>query len=298
MDIKLDQYSKDASIIFNKMQDNLCKYENTLLSKMNGKIVDGFASFRSALWFLLFFILAMWAWKSVNHNLIIITMIIVGMLILFMIIENNLEFSYSKKIIPYSNAIAQMKRIISTGKESMEANQDDFIASKEKGWDFPLNNNDVEPLPEEIKNILTATEEIDPFKKNNNIIRLKNIFFFAAVVMITLVGCMAQFGVGSNIVKKLLETPPFIFDLIINFGTSGLILIVAILLSKLVWSKTDCHVTNVTLWITLFGPAVFTPVCWFLSVIVLVILKAIFPLILFSFFALLIFSTVAGSRRE
>jgi hypothetical protein len=298
MDIKLDQYSKDASIIFNKMQDNLCKYENTLLSKMNGKIVDGFASFRSALWFLLFFILAMWAWKSVNHNLIIITMIIVGMLILFMIIENNLEFSYSKKIIPYSNAIAQMKRIISTGKESMEANQDDFIASKEKGWDFPLNNNDVEPLPEEIKNILTATEEIDPFKKNNNIIRLKNIFFFAAVVMITLVGCMAQFGVGSNIVKKLLETPPFIFDLIINFGTSGLILIVAILLSKLVWSKTDCNVTNVTLWITLFGPAVFTPVCWFLSVIVLVILKAIFPLILFSFFALLIFSTVAGSRRE
>lgn len=86
----------------------------------------------------------------------------------------------------------------------------------------------------------------------------KNVFYYAAVVMITIAGCVALFPTGGEIMTGI-SGESLSGDTITTLNVIALIIVGVgeVILAKLVWSKTDCVVTNTTLFIMALGPVAF-----------------------------------------
>lgn len=298
MNISLEPYARSARDKFKTTYDSLSQNEAKIRGKMNGKTTEGLAGsfIGSILWFIAFVVAAACSWSSVNPPLMLFAMTVVFALILFMMIDNRLDFSYAKNIVPYIDRILNLKKRVSEGKELMEQQKDSFMAAKETGWDFPLQVS--ESIPAEAFNILNSLNKIESLKKGS-INTAKNTFFFTASVVVTLVGCIAQFSFGGDVITKIVgETFSSGLLLLFNCIALTLVLVGTVLLAKLAWSKTNCNVTNITLFATIVGPIVFIPLIAILTVLVLIIFALIQIVLIVAGIVLVLATTSVGGRRD
>ena len=255
--IMLDTYSNNANKQFGDMQSRLSEIENSFQTRMNGKTTEGLVGslIGTIAWLAAFIACAIFARDMVDSTMVLISMAIAGGLILFMLIDNIMDFSYYGKIASYKNSISQLQNRVSIGKNSIKSNHDAFMASRSKGWNYLLNA--APSIPEEATSVETTMTSMESLKKGF-ICRAKNFFFYATVIAITLVGCVALFPTGSSIITGI-TGESFSSDALMIFNVIALIVtgIGEVILAKLVWSKTDCNVTNTTLFIAVLGPVAF-----------------------------------------
>ena len=282
--IILDTYSNNANKQFDDMHSRLSEIENSFQTRMNGKTTGGLVGslIGTIAWLAAFIVGAVFARNMVDGTLLLIAMAIAGGLILFMLIDNIMDFSYYGKIASYKNSISQLQNRVSIGKNSIQSNHDAFLASRAKGWNYLLSA--APSIPEEAASVEATMTSMESLKKGF-ISGAKNIFFYSTVIAVTVVGCIALFPISSGIINGFIEglssdTELITISTISSSDTLMTINIIAliitslgeIMLAKLVWSKTDCNVTNTTLLIAVLGPIVFLAlICAAMLLFVLVV---------------------------
>ncbi len=255
--IMLDTYSNNANKQFCNMQSRLSEIENSFQTKMDGKTTIGLVGslIGTIAWLAVYIVCAVLVRNIVDSTLLLIAVAIIGVLILFMLIDNIMDFSYYGKIASYKNSISRLQSRVRIGKDSIKSNHDEFMNSRARGWDFFLNA--AQSIPEEASSFETTMSNMEALKKGF-VNSAKNFFFYASVVAITVVGCVALFPSGSYIITSITHES-FSSDTLMTFNVIALLVIGVgeLVLAKLVWSKTDCNVTKETLLISVLGPIAF-----------------------------------------
>ncbi len=252
--IKIEKYSGSANRRFNEMEKRLTEIEGGFQSRMNGKtngkLIGSLVG--TILWFALFVILSLIFRAEVNPLVLVITVIVLLALIAFMLIDNITSFSYYGNIASYQSAVTKLKDRVAAGKSAIKSNNAAFMASRKNGWNHQLNP--ASSIPDEAISIESTMANMESLKKGF-INTAKNVMFFAAAVMITVAGCTALFPLGEDIICGISSQN---FDdgtlLIMNIVAMVIVGVGEIILAKLVWSKTNCTVNNITLFILLAAP--------------------------------------------
>lgn len=291
--ILLDTYFNNANKQFGDMQSRLSEIENSFQTRMNGKTTGGLVGslIGTVAWLAVFIACAVFARNTVDNTLLLIAMAIAGGLILFMLIDNIMDFSYYGKIASNKNSISQLQNRVSIGKNSIKSNHDAFMASRAKGWNYLLNA--APSIPEEATSVETTMTNMESLKKGF-ISGAKNFFFYATVVAITVVGCIALFPTGSSIITGI-SGESISSDTLMTLNVVALIVtgVIEIILAKLVWSKTDCNVNNITLFIVTLGPVAFLAliavatllvmlVIWLASIVIAILIVVVAGAIVFA----------------
>lgn len=269
--ITLNAYSESANKQFDEVSSRLSKIESSFQSRMNGKTIGGIVGsiVGTLAWLAVYITCAVFAKPMVNGTLLTITMIVALGLIAFMLIDNILNYLYYGKISNYKNSISQLQNRVSVGKNSIKSNYDAFMASKAKGWNFILNS--ASSIPDEATSIESTMANMESLK-SGFLNGAKNAFYYVAVVMITVAGCMALFPTGGEIMTGISgESISSDTIMVLNVIAMILVCVGVVILAKLLWSKTDCTVTNVTLFITLLGPVAFLALIAIATLIVLLV---------------------------
>lgn len=270
--ITLNTYSDKANKQFNEMQSRLSKIESSFHTRMDGKTTGGLVgSFIGTLaWLAAFIICAVMVRKLVDGTLLAITLVAVLGLVAFMLIDNIMNFSYYGKIATYRNSVSQLQNRVSIGKSSIKSNHDAFMSSKAKGWNYLLNAGSS--IPEEATSIEATMANMESLKKGF-INGAKNVFFYAAVVMITIAGCVSLFPTGGKIITGITgESISSDTLMILNVIALIIVGVGEVILAKLVWSKTDCTVTNTTLFIMALGPIAFLALIAIAALVVMLVM--------------------------
>lgn len=273
--ITLNTYSDNANKQFNEMQSRLSKIENSFRTRMDGKTTGGLVgSFIGTLaWLATFIVCAVMVRKLVDVTILAITLIAALGLMAFMLIDNIMTFSYYGKIATYRNSVSQLQNRVSIGKSSIKSNHDAFIGSKSRGWNYLLNAGPS--IPEETTSIEATLANMESLKKGF-INSAKNVFYYAAVVMITIAGCVALFPTGSEIITGI-SGESISSDTLMVLNVIALIIVGVgeIILAKLLWSKTDCTVTNTTLFIVVLGPIAYLALVAIATLLVMLVIGLI-----------------------
>lgn len=268
----LNTYSDNANKQFNEMQSRLSKIENSFQTRMNGKTMGGLiGAFIGTLCWLAAFIAGTIVIKPmVDGKLLLFSFIVVMGLILFMLIDNIINFSYYGKINNYKSSVSQLQNRVSIGKSSIKSNHDAFMGAKSKEWNFLLNAGTS--IPGEATSIEATMTNMESLRKGF-INGAKNVFYYAAVVMITIVGCMALFPKGSEIMCGI-SNESISESTLMTLNVIALILVGVgeIILAKIVWSKTDCAVTNITLFIMALGPIAYLALIAIATLLVMLVI--------------------------
>jgi len=255
--ITFDIYANQANKQLGDMQSRLTEIENGLQTRMNGKttsvLVGSFIG--TVIWLGTFVACGVYIRDMVNNNLLNIAMIIACGLILFMIIDNIMDFSYYGKITSYKNSVTQLQSRVSVGKNAINSNYDAFMESRLKGWSCSLNA--APSIPEEALTIEETMTSMESLKKGF-ISSAKKYFFYATVVVITVVGCVALFSAGSSVAQAITDSS-LSNDEVMRFNYIALIITVIgeVILARRFLSKTDDNVTNTTLFVVAIGPIAF-----------------------------------------
>lgn len=255
--INLNVYSDNAKKQFNEMESRLSEIESSFQNRMDGKSTGGLvgAFIGTLAWLATFIVCAVIVRRLVNGTLLTITWVTVLGLVAFMLIDNIVNFSYYGKISAYKKSVSLLQNRVSTGKSSIKSNHNAFMRSKANGWNYLLEAGSS--IPEEATSIVETMANMESLKKGF-INGAKNVFFYAAVVMVTIAGCVALFPVGGKIITGI--SGEYISDniLMVLYIIALLVIVVGeVIMAKFVWSKTDCAVTNTTLFIMLLGPIAF-----------------------------------------
>ena len=252
--ITLDTYSDNANKQFDEMQARLSKTDGGFQNRMEGHTTsDLIGSFIGTLaWLAAFIVCAIMIRKMVSGVILAFAMITVLGLVIFMLIDNSMNFTYYGNIDNYRNSVTRLQNRVSVGKNSIKSNHSAFVGAKENGWNYLLNA--AYSIPEEAASIEATMANIETLKTGfiNN---AKIVFYYAASVMITVAGCVALFPVGSKIITGI-SGETLSADIIRTLNTIALLLVVVaeVFLARFVWGKTDCTVTNLTLFAVAIGP--------------------------------------------
>ena len=267
--ITLNKYSEKATKGFNDMQSRLTKTESSFRSRMNGRSVAGLIAtvFGIILWIAVFGAGAYMAFSATpSADAIILpadvyayvlkgAVAVIAMLMLFMLADSLVNMVYYGRISAYNKAISDLISRVSSGKSSILKNHDRFIASKGKGWNFPLKV--ASSIPGEAASIESRMSGIESLK-TGFINGGKNFFYFTSVIVVTVVGSLALFPLAIEIVGEI--TDGYIDDNVIRIiciVAAVLACIIEILLAKRTWERTNLNVTPVTLLIILLAPVLF-----------------------------------------
>lgn len=252
--ISLDVYSDNADKQFGVMQSRLIEIENSFQDRMNGKSIRGIIGSLcvTVIWLIVFIGWALFARSLSDSAFLVIAMIAVVGLILSMATDNIMDYVYCKKILSYKKVITQLRNRVEKGKKSIKSNHDVLEASRGRGWDAALNASPSIPL--EAESVLSTMMGIESLKKGL-IHEIKNILYFATVVAVTVAGGVSFIPTTSRIVVEITgrdfqDQTLMVFNIIAIFAACA----GEILLARLVWSKTDCEVTNKTLLIVASTP--------------------------------------------
>lgn len=270
--ISLQKYADSANQKFKESESRLSKIESNFQTRMNGKTTGGLVgSMLGTTCWLAAFGVSFWYLRGyIDRTLSLICLGIGIVLIISLFIDEIMSFSYYGKISSFKNNITQLKNRVSIGRNSIKSNQDAFMKSWTNGWNYPISVGSS--IPEEatsIESIINGMESL----KGGIINGLKNFLFFTFVIVITGVGSWALFGTADEIVSSIIGDPLdnetmkmlcFIGLLIVEVGE--------IILAKMLWSYTDCTVTNTTLWIVPLGPVLFLLLAVVVSLIVMLVI--------------------------
>lgn len=278
--IKIDRYTKEANQRFDETQRRLSAIEDSFYTRADGKTVGGMVGsmIGTVVWLAVLIAGAYFVRDMVDRRLLWITAVTAGLLLLSMFIDHVMDFFYYGKIVSNQKIIAAMQSMVQNGKSLIGSNRDAFMAAGASGWNYRLN---VMPsIPGAATAMEIAMSRMKTVQKESVNIS-KNFLFYATVVAITVVGGITFFPFGRLIVAWARSTiggaESFSADTVTIFSAGVLVVagILEILLAKYVWSRTDCNVTNATLFIALLGPILFLAMLALASVIVsFVIAKA------------------------
>lgn len=276
--IILNKYAKSANKQFSDMQGRLSGIESNFQSRIGGKTTIRLVCslVGTIIWLVAFIACAVFLKDRVDKRMMLIVLIIALGLILFMFIDDIMDFSYYSKLLSYRASVAHLLNRVNLGKESIRSNYDAFMGSRTKGWDYTLNM--ASSIPDEASSLEARMVNLEALKKGF-ISSAKNFFFNVTVLAITIVGCITLFPNGSSIVQGI-SGKSFSSNTLLVFNIIALIIAVMceMFFSDLVWGKTDCNVTNMTLLILPFGPIIFiallVAVTWIIK-LAIVVLQAI-----------------------
>ena len=273
--ITLKRYADDAGKRFEEMQNRLSKIENSFQSRMNGKSMGGMiGSFiGTLLWVAAFIGGAILAREFVNNILLTVGLVVVMALMVFMFIDHFINFSYYGKISTYKNAISRLQSRVGVGRSSIKANHDAFVGAKAKGWEHMLEA--ASSIPGEATSIEGTMSGMESLK-SGFINGAKNVFYYAAIIAITVVGCVALFPASEGIIQGISDGAVS-GDVanILNIIATVIVLIGEIILARLVWSKTDCSVNNVTLLIIPLGPVALLALVAIVALVVILVIAIV-----------------------
>lgn len=257
-----DTYSNDAGKQFDEMQNRLISIESNFQVQMNGKTSFGLiASFiGTIIWACLFVAVSFYIRGMVEPTIFKITIIVVMGLILSMLADGSMNLLYYEKINSYKIRIRQLHDRVSREKELIKENNAMFQKSRNGKWEYNLIPGSS--VPEEAMNIertMVQMKALDSGLING----AKNIFFYLAAVMVTVLGSVALFDIAGtmilNITDAAMEPGIVSSDMLNIFSIIGMVItvVVEVILSKWIWSCTNCSVTNITLLVSVVGPIIF-----------------------------------------
>lgn len=274
--IILQKYVDSATRQFNESENRLSQIEGNLEIRMNGKTNTSIIGsvFGSICW-LVIFVIFFWCIKGyINSILYLICSGLSIALSISLLIDEIISFFYYRKIFAYKDDITQLKNHLIIGENSIKANLDTFIESRASGWNYVLNPPKSSILKQStyIESIINSMESL----KCEFINSLKNFLFYTFTFTITAVGSWGLFGIANQIINKIggksitgnTVTTLCIICMIIAIP-------IEILLAKLVWSKTDCAVTNNTLFIVPNGPILFLVLVAIATILIRIVIWAV-----------------------
>lgn len=253
----LKTFSDSAEKQFNEMQSRLEKIEGSFQTRMDGRTTGGLvgAFIGTMFWCAALIALFVFLRGRVNDILLLVTAGASLALLLAMLIDHIMSFAYYGKIAKYKTAVSQLRSRVAVGKNSIKANYDTFMGTRKRGWDYRLSP--APSIPEKATSLVSTMTNMESLK-GGFINGAKNFFFYVVVIMITIVGGVALFQIGGQIMTGISgESLSEDTIQILNIVALAIVGIGEVILAKLVWSKTDCKVTNVTLLILAVGPAAF-----------------------------------------
>lgn len=272
--VSLQKYADAANRQFNESETRLSEIESSFQTRMNGNTTGSLIGsiLGTACWLAAFCYFFWYIRYYIGSTVSIICFCITLALILSMFADEIISFSYYGKISSYNNNIVQLKNRVNMGKSSISSNQASFMSSRTKGWHYPLSVGSS--IPEEAASIESTINGMESLK-GGFINGLKNFLFFTFCIALTAAGAWAAFGIAANIMTG--------FDNSIGGETIrtlciiGLIITVIgeIILAKIVWSKTNCSVTNTTLLIAAAGPLMFLALILVASLVVKIVVWAV-----------------------
>lgn len=255
--ISLQKYVDSAYQEFSESESRLSEIEGSFQTRMNGKTTGALigAMFGTACW-LVAFCVFFWCIRGyVDGKLILACFAIALALTISLFIDEIIGLSYYGKISSYRNNITQLKVRVSMGRSSIRANHDAFMKSRDNGWRHPLSVGTS--IPEEATSIESTINGMESLK-SGFINGLKNFLFFTLVMAITGIGSFSLFGYASDIITGI-SGESLSSDTLLTLCVIGLLIVEVgeIILAKMLWSYTDCSVTNITLFIAPLGPLMF-----------------------------------------
>lgn len=273
--ISLQKYADSANQKFNESESRLSQIEGSFQTRMNGKTTGSLvgAMFGTVCWLVAFCVFFWYIRGYVDNTIGLICFGISLALVASLIIDEIISFSYYGKISSYKNNITQLKNRVSVGRSSIKSNQDTFMKSRANGWRHPLSVGTS--IPEEAASIESTINGMESLK-GGFINGLKNFLFFTFAIAITAVGSWALFGTAGEIMTGI-SGEDIGGDTIMTLCVIGLLITVVgeIILAKMVWGKTDCSVTNTTLFIAAVGPVMFLALVLVATLLVMLVMWAI-----------------------
>lgn len=273
--ISLQKYADSANQKFNESESRLSQIEGSFQTRMNGKTTGSLvgAMFGTVCWLVAFCVFFWYIRGYVDNTIGLICFGISLALVASLIIDEIISFSYYGKISSYKNNITQLKNRVSVGRSSIKSNQDTFMKSRANGWRHPLSVGTS--IPEEAASIESTINGMESLK-GGFINGLKNFLFFTFAIAITAVGSWALFGTAGEIMTGI-SGEDIGGDTIMTLCVIGLLITVVgeIILAKMVWGKTDCSVTNTTLFIATVGPVMFLALVLVATLLVMLVMWAI-----------------------
>lgn len=253
--IKINSMVDVARKTFDSTDKRLEGIENNFHSKMQGKtlgeIIGSFLG--TIIWIVAFGWVAYYLYYQMNRNLFLITIGAVGLLMLVMLIDECMNFKFYSKVSPYGLCVSQLRSRVRVGRESISANIDTYLKTKDKGWDYNLEVG--ESIPDEatiIEETMSSMESL----KNGFINSFKTGVYYIVAILITIVGSTALFPTASQWLYDFFKLSN---DALL--GICGFAMMVVCVgecfIAKLVWSWTDCNVNNMTIFGALVGPIAF-----------------------------------------
>lgn len=273
--ITLQEYADQARKEFDTVDKRLSLTGVSFSDRMDGRSGASlvFSAIGTLLWLAAFTAGYFFVRDSINSTMLLVACCIVAGLILFMFIDNILDFSYYGRIAAGRAAISQLRSRISHGRDAIASNHQRFLGAEAQGWNLPLAA--APSIPDKARSIETTTASLLAVKRGFlNIV--KNVFFFLSVAAVAIVGCIALFPVGESIMEGISgDQIPDDTVRVLNIIASVIALIGALILAKLMWGLTDCSVNGVTLFVTLAGPLVYLALIALGTLIVHLVILAI-----------------------
>lgn len=255
--VSLQKYADSAKKELEKSEKRLSKVEENFQTRMNGKTTGRIVAsiMGTVCWLALFCIVFGFSYNHVNKVVNIIGFILSLVLVTFMIVDESISLSYYKKISSYLDSITQLKNRVSLSKSSINSNQNMFMKSGANGWHHSLPvGTSIPGEAASIENTINGMESL----KNGFINKVKNVLFFVVAVAFTFVVSWALFKAAGSIMSGI--SGDYVSESTVSILCTIamiIVLIPEIFLAKLVWSKTNCSVTNITLLIAVAGPVMF-----------------------------------------
>lgn len=273
--ISLQKYADTANQKFSETENRLSQISGSFETRMNGKSKAGIigSMIATICWAVAVCVFFGYIRGYVDGTLSLVCLGIAFALLVTMLIDEIINFSYYGKISSYKDNINQLKNRVSLGRSSIKSNQDTFMKSRSNGWRHPLSAGTS--IPEEATSIESTINGMESLK-GGFINGLKNFLFFTFAIAITAIGSWALFGTAGEIMTGIYPDP-IDYSTVNTLCTIGLLITVVgeIILAKLVWSKTDCSVTNTTLFIAAVGPLLFLALIAVATLLVMLVILAI-----------------------
>lgn len=270
--IKINSMADAARKTFDSMDKRLEEVESNFHSKMRGRTMGGIIGsfFGTAFWMVAFGYVAYYLYNQMNSTMFLITVGVVGLLMLVMLIDDCMNFKFYGKVSSYGSCVSQLRSRVRVGRESISANTDTYLKTKDNGWDYNLEVG--ESIPDEAT-IIEGTMSMESLK-NGFINSSKTGLYYIAAILITIVGSMALFPTVSQwlysffyLSNDTLQPIFWIAMIVVCVGEC--------FIAKLVWSWTDCNVNNMTIFGALVGPLAFIVLILAGSVIISLIITVI-----------------------
>lgn len=259
--ITLNNMADIAERRFEQTGKQLEEIEGGFHARMNGRSMGGllFSFVGTTIWLIVFGACAGYFQRYVNEILLMVTTGAAAILILVMYIDDAVNFSYYKKISAYKAKVSQLRTRVNIGKDAIRANRDEFMNAGRAGWNYALNVGSS--IPDEAAAVTSKMSSMDSLK-NGFLYKVKNVFYYIVAVLIALLGSMALFGTAKVMMYRvaLQFADKALSDnvlLIICWVATVLVCVVEFFLAKIIWSRTGCSVTNLTIGAVCIGPLMF-----------------------------------------